>query len=148
MSLFVQFLIGLFFGTGLVIAGMSDPAKVLSFLDVAAISSGNWDASLAFVMGGGVIVAAIGYQLVWRLQRPLFADSFHLPSTTMIDPTIVVGPAMFGIGWGLVGFCPGPAIVALGTGSWQAVLFCAAMFVGMGAARAVKPAQTVTLAAE
>ena len=148
MSLLIQFLIGLLFGTGLVIAGMSDPAKVLGFLDVAAIASGTWDASLAFVMGGGVIIAAIGYQLVWKMRRPLFDDAFHLPNATTIDPTLVVGPAIFGIGWGLVGFCPGPAITALGTGTWQAVLFCAAMLVGMAVARAVKPSVVTAIAAE
>lgn len=148
MSKLIQFLIGLLFGTGLVVAGMSDPAKVLSFLDVAAIASGGWDASLAFVMGGGVIIAAIGYQLVWKMRRPLFEDAFHLPNATTIDPTLVVGPAIFGIGWGLVGFCPGPAITALGTGAWQAVLFCAAMLVGMAVARAVKPSVMTAVAAE
>ncbi len=148
MSKLIQFLIGLLFGTGLVVAGMSDPAKVLSFLDMAAIASGSWDASLAFVMGGGVIIAAIGYQLVWKMRRPLFDDAFHLPNATTIDPTIVVGPAIFGIGWGLVGFCPGPAITALGTGAWQAVLFCAAMLVGMAVARAVKPSVMTAVAAE
>ena len=148
MSKLIQFLIGLLFGTGLVVAGMSDPAKVLSFLDMAAIASGSWDASLAFVMGGGVIIAAIGYQLVWKMRRPLFDEAFHLPNATTIDPTLVVGPAIFGIGWGLVGFCPGPAITALGTGAWQAVLFCAAMLVGMAVARAVKPSVMTAVAAE
>ncbi len=148
MSKLIQFLIGLLFGTGLVVAGMSDPAKVLSFLDMAAIASGSWDASLAFVMGGGVIIAAIGYQLVWKMRRPLFDEAFHLPNATTIDPTLVMGPAIFGIGWGLVGFCPGPAITALGTGAWQAVLFCAAMLVGMAVARAVKPSVMTAVAAE
>jgi uncharacterized protein len=148
MSLLIQFLIGLLFGTGLVVAGMADPAKVLSFLDVAAIASGNWDASLAFVMGGGVVIAAIGYKLVWKMRQPLFGNSFHLPTATTIDPTIVVGPAIFGIGWGLVGFCPGPAITALGTGAWQALLFCAAMGVGMAVARALKPSVATAIAAE
>ena len=148
MSLLIQFLIGLLFGTGLVVAGMSDPAKVLSFLDVTASATGNWDASLAFVMGGGVIIAAIGYGLVWKMKRPLFDNAFRLPTATAIDPTIVAGPAIFGIGWGLVGFCPGPAITALGTGAWQAVLFCAAMGVGMAVARAIKPSVMTAVAAE
>lgn len=139
MSLLVQFLIGLLFGTGLVIAGMSDPAKVQNFLDVAAISSGNWDASLAFVMGGGVLVAAIGYRLVWKQKRPVFETAFHVPTVKDIDPTLIMGPALFGIGWGLVGFCPGPAFTALGTGTLSALIFCVAMFVGMALARAVKP---------
>lgn len=148
MSLLVQFIIGLLFGTGLVVAGMSDPAKVLSFLDVAAISTGAWDASLAFVMGGGVVVAAIGYQLVWKMPKPMFDNSFHVPTASAIDPTLIMGPAIFGIGWGLVGFCPGPAITALGTGAWQAVVFCVAMGIGMGAARVLRPAVVSMVAAE
>jgi uncharacterized protein len=148
MSLLVQFLIGLLFGTGLVVAGMSDPAKVLSFLDVAAIAYGTWDASLAFVMGSGVVVAAIGYQLVWKMPRPVFEKTFHVPTATTVDPTLIVGPALFGIGWGLVGFCPGPALTALGTGSWEALLFCAAMLIGMAVARSLKPAVAAAVTVE
>lgn len=148
MSRVIQFVIGLLFGTGLVVAGMSDPAKVLSFLDLAAIPTGLWDASLIFVMGGGVIVAAIGYQLVWKMQKPVFDSTFHVPMAKDIDPTLIFGPAIFGIGWGLVGFCPGPALTALGTGTWQAILFCVAMFAGMAVARAIRERTAVTIAAE
>jgi uncharacterized protein len=135
MSHFTNFLIGLLFGLGLVISGMSDPAKVLNFLDLAAISSGGWDPSLIFVMAGGVIVAFIGYRLVWTRKAPLFDTQFHLPTKTGFDAPIIVGPAIFGIGWGLAGFCPGPAFTALGTGHVNAIVFVIAMIAGMVAAR-------------
>lgn len=131
MSLLIQFLIGLLFGSGLVVAGMSDPAKVQNFLDVAD----PWDPSLAFVMGGGVLVTFIGYKYVLKLKQPIFDTSFHLPKATEIDLPVVVGPAIFGIGWGLVGFCPGPAFTALGTGSTSAIIFVVAMLAGMVVAR-------------
>jgi uncharacterized protein len=135
MSLIVQFFIGLLFGSGLVIAGMSDPAKVLNFLDLASIPTGGWDPSLAFVMGGGVIVTFIGYKYVLKQQRPIFDTSFHLPKANKIDVPIITGPAIFGIGWGLAGFCPGPAFTALGTGSISAITFVVAMLAGMVGAR-------------
>lgn len=135
MPILAQFLIGLLFGGGLVVAGMSDPAKVLNFLDVAAIPTGGWDPSLAFVMAGGVIVTFIGYRLVLKRPHPLFDTRFHMPTRRDIDVRVIAGPAVFGIGWGLAGFCPGPALTALGTGSTQALLFVAAMLSGMAAAR-------------
>jgi uncharacterized protein len=135
MSQLANFLIGLLFGLGLVISGMSDPAKVLNFLDLAAISAGGWDPSLIFVMGGGVVVAFIGYWLVLKREAPLFDTQFHLPTKTNFDAPIIVGPAIFGIGWGLAGFCPGPAFTAAGTGNSNAIIFVIAMLVGMVAAR-------------
>jgi uncharacterized protein len=111
MSLLIQFLTGLLFGSGLIVAGMADPAKVQNFLDIA----GSWDPSLAFVMAGGVIVTFIGYRVVLKRQQPYFDTTFHLPKATSIDWPIITGPATFGIGWGLAGFCPGPAFTALGT---------------------------------
>lgn len=135
MALIAQFIIGLVFGVGLVVAGMSNPAKVLNFLDVAGIANGTWDASLAFVMAGAIAVGLVGYRLVLRRTRPVFGDSFHLPPTTGIDARILVGPALFGIGWGLAGLCPGPALTALTTGGYAAWIFAVAMFVGMGGAR-------------
>lgn len=135
MSILVQFLIGLLFGSGLVVAGMSDPAKVLNFLDLAAISSGTWDPSLAFVMAAGVIVTYFGYRVVLKRKAPLFDTTFHVPTARNIDGRIIVGPAIFGVGWGLVGLCPGPAFTALGTGSGHALLFMIAMLAGMLAAR-------------
>jgi uncharacterized protein len=135
MSLFVQFLIGLLFGSGLVVAGMSDPAKVQNFLDLAAIPSGGWDPSLAFVMGAGTLVTYLGYRFVLKRKQPIFDTLFHLPKAKNIDAPIVIGPAIFGIGWGLGGFCPGPAFTALGTGSSEALIFVVAMVLGMVAAR-------------
>jgi uncharacterized protein len=135
MSFIVQFFIGLLFGSGLVVAGMSDPAKVLNFLDLAAIPAGTWDPSLAFVMAGGIIVTFLGYKLVLKRKQPIFDTQFHLPKAKQIDAPIVMGPAIFGIGWGLAGFCPGPAFTALGTGSTQAVTFIIAMLAGMVGAR-------------
>ncbi|MVT49356.1 YeeE/YedE family protein [Bradyrhizobium yuanmingense] len=135
MAILVQFAIGLIFGLGLIISGMSDPAKVLNFLDVAGIPAGTWDASLAFVMAGAVAVTFVGFSRVLKLPRPFFADRFYLPTRRDIDPRIVAGPAIFGVGWGLVGFCPGPALTALGFGSLSAVIFVVAMCAGMVLAR-------------
>lgn len=122
------FMCGLIFGLGLVISQMSNPEKVLNFLDVA----GHWDPSLAFVMIGAIPVAAIGFFLTRQRKAPLFAKEFHAPTATKIDAPLVAGAALFGIGWGLVGFCPGPAITALGFGRFEAVIFIAAMLVGIG----------------
>lgn len=135
LALLAQFAIGLLFGAGLVTSGMSDPAKVLNFLDVAVIPAGTWDASLAFVMAGAIAVTYLGFRLVMRRGQPILGDRFHLPTARDIDGRILLGPALFGIGWGLAGFCPGPALTALGTGSLSAVLFVASMMVGMIGAR-------------
>lgn len=135
MVILVQFAIGLVFGLGLVVAGMSDPAKVLNFLDLAAIPTGGWDASLAFVMAGAIAVTSIGFRLVLRRGQPVFDARFHLPTARDVDARVVAGPAIFGIGWGLAGFCPGPALTAALTGGAPAWLFLAAMFAGMAAAR-------------
>ena len=135
MAILLQFIIGLVFGLGLLLSGMSNPAKVLNFLDLGGIPAGIWDPSLAFVMAGAVAVTFIGYRTVLRLRQPLFGDRFHVPTRGDLDPRIVVGPAIFGIGWGLAGFCPGPALTALGFGSASAFTFVAAMFAGMVLAR-------------
>src|SRR5437899_5241838 len=135
MPVLVQFVIGLIFGLGLLVSGMSDPAKVLNFLDVGGIPAGTWDASLAFVMAGAVAVTFIGFNRVLRRARPFFAERFYVPTRNDIDLRIVVGPAIFGIGWGLAGFCPGPALTALGFGSVSAFIFVAAMSAGMVLAR-------------
>ncbi|WP_426614969.1 DUF6691 family protein [Bradyrhizobium sp. McL0616] len=137
MTILVQFAIGLIFGVGLIVSGMSNPAKVLNFLDVGSIPAGAWDASLAFVMAGAVAVTFIGFNRVLKLGRPVFAERFYVPKRNDIDPRIVVGPAIFGIGWGLAGFCPGPALTALGFGSVSAFIFVAAMFAGMVLARVI-----------
>lgn len=131
MSFLVNLALGLLFGIGLVVSGMADPAKVLNFLDLF----GTWDPSLAFVMGGAVIVAFIGYRLVLTRERPVIGNTFHLPIRNDIDARVIAGPAIFGIGWGLGGFCPGPALTALGLGGTGTLAFVPAMIVGMWAAR-------------
>ena len=118
---------GLLFGIGLLISGMTDPAKVQGFLDVF----GAWDISLALVMGGGLIVALVGVQLAKRQQSSWIGTSIDMPSTTIINKKLLIGAMLFGIGWGLVGICPGPGIVLLGTGQWQAYVFIPAMIFGM-----------------
>ena len=131
MSFLVNLLLGLVFGAGLVISGMADPAKVLNFLDL----SGTWDPSLAFVMGGAVIVAFFGYRLVLKRPAPVVGGTYHLPAGTNIDRRILVGPVIFGAGWGVSGFCPGPALTALGFGEPGTLVFVPAMILGMWAAR-------------
>lgn len=130
--------IGLLFGLGLVISQMVDPAKVLAFLDVA----GAWDPSLAFVMFGAVAVTAIGYRLVFARQAPVLADRFQVPNRSDIDKELVIGSALFGIGWGLAGFCPGPALTALGLGRWDVLLFVLAMLAGMAVHRLLPELKT------
>lgn len=121
------FLCGLVFGVGLVIAGMSDPAKVLNFLDVA----GTWDPSLAFVMGGASVTAFVGYRLAWRREHPMAMPGFDVPTSNAIDRPLLVGAALFGIGWGIGGFCPGPAWTALPLLSPGTLAFLPAMLVGL-----------------
>ena len=128
MRALIAFLAGLVFGLGLLLSGMADPGKVLGFLDLA----GPWDPSLAFVMAGAVGVGAIAFAHARTRARTLLGDATHLPATSRIDRRLIVGALLFGAGWGLVGFCPGPALVALGLGEPQAVVFVAAMLAGMG----------------
>jgi len=135
MAVLVQFIIGLIFGLGLVLSGMSDPAKVLNFLDFAAIRTGSWDPSLAFVMAGAIAVTFAGYKLALKRTQPILGEKFYLPTREDIDARVIAGPAIFGIGWGLSGFCPGPAITALGFGTKAAVIFVIAMLAGMWLAR-------------
>lgn len=124
-------LAGLVFGTGIAVAGMANPAKVLNFFDVA----GSWDPSLAFVLGGAVLVTAIGYRFVLRQPKPLLDTSFHLPTNRRLDAPLIAGSAVFGIGWGITGFCPGGSIPALGLGQTSALVFVVAMVTGIGLAR-------------
>ena len=121
------FFIGLLFGLGLVISQMINPAKVLAFLDVF----GDWDPSLALVMAGAVAAAAIGFALAGRRAAPLWAPAFQIPTRRDIDARLLTGSALFGIGWGLAGLCPGPALTALPLGLWQSFVFVAAMLAGM-----------------
>lgn len=126
MKLIFAGLTGLVFGVGIALSGMMNPAKVLNFFDVA----GTWDPSLAFVMGGALLVTGIGYRLAWRRAQPLFGGRFQVPANTQIDRKLIGGSALFGIGWGIAGFCPGAAIPALGTGRWEVVLFIGAVVAG------------------
>ena len=121
---------GLLFGAGLALSGMVNPMKVVNFLDLF----GTWDPTLIFVMGAGLVVTFAGYRLVLARQKPLFANAFSLPATAGIDARLIGGSVLFGAGWGLTGFCPGPAIASLVFGLWPSVLFVAAMAVGMLAA--------------
>lgn len=123
----VSLICGLIFGLGLLVAQMTNPAKILNFLDF----TGAWDPSLAFVMGGALATTAIGFRLAWRSKGPLLDDSFQLPQKTRVDMRLVGGAALFGIGWGLVGLCPGPALTVLSFGGWEPVLFVVAMVMGM-----------------
>lgn len=122
---------GLLFGLGLAVSGMMDPDRVLGFLDVA----GHWNPSLAFVLGGAVAVSAIGYVAVRRLSHPLFASKFEIPNRIDIDARLVGGAALFGVGWGLSGFCPGPALASLTLGLPGSVIFILTMLAGMFLAR-------------
>ncbi|MCF4165889.1 YeeE/YedE family protein [Zavarzinia compransoris] len=126
--------IGLIFGLGLAVAGMTDPAKVLGFLDLA----GDWDPSLAFVMGAGVIVTFIGYKLVLSRSGPVLAGAFQIPTRRDIDLNLVAGAALFGIGWGLAGYCPGPALSSLVSGALPVVALVASMAAGMVVVRVIK----------
>lgn len=126
-KVFVAAAAGLIFGIGLTVSQMIDPAKVLAFLDIA----GNWDPSLAFVMGGGVAAWGLAYLAARRMGRPVLAEKFAIPTRQDLDPRLIGGSAMFGVGWGLAGFCPGPAVSALALGRWEPVIFVAAMLAGM-----------------
>jgi uncharacterized membrane protein YedE/YeeE len=127
MNLVTAFLAGLMFGGGLILSGMSNPAKVLAFLDIA----GSWDPSLLFVMLGAILVAALAFRFARTRVRPLFGSHIHVPGAGRIDTPLVLGSVTFGIGWGLVGYCPGPALTALAVGGRSTLLFVAAMVAGM-----------------
>jgi uncharacterized protein len=124
---FFEFLVGLLFGLGLILSGMTDPGKVQGFLDLA----GAWDPSLAFVMGGAVLVGLVAFAFARRRTTTFLGGAMHLPTSREIDKPLVIGSLVFGIGWGLAGFCPGPVLVALGAGHWQALVFTLAMLAGM-----------------
>lgn len=123
----VDFLIGLLFGLGLMLSGMTDPGKVIGFLDI----TGAWDPSLAFVMGGAVLVGAIAFTLAKGRTTALLGDAMHWPTVRDVDRRLLVGSVLFGIGWGLAGFCPGPALVASAAGHAAALIFTVAMLGGM-----------------
>ena len=128
MTLFVSLLTGLVFGIGLIVSGMADPGKVLGFLDLAGV----WDPSLAFVMAGAIAVGVVAFAVARRRTASLLGAEMKLPTARQIDRRLVAGSVVFGIGWGVAGFCPGPGLVALGMGEIKAAVFVAAMLVGMG----------------
>lgn len=127
MPMMTAFLAGLLFGSGLILSGMSNPAKVLAFLDL----TGQWDPSLLFVMLGAILVAALAFRVGGARARTVFGGSIHLPGARPVDARLVGGSLVFGIGWGLVGYCPGPALTSLAVGGWPTLLFVAAMIAGM-----------------
>ncbi len=127
MKMLSVLIAGLLFGAGVTISGMVNPMKVLNFMDLP----GLWDPSLMFVMGAGLVVTLVGYLLIFRRKAPLFDDAFHLPVSTMIDAKLVGGAVLFGLGWGISGFCPGPAIASLVFGNAESFYFVAAMALAM-----------------
>ncbi|MBB5722744.1 hypothetical protein FHS72_002374 [Loktanella ponticola] len=134
MRLIGSYLIGLVFGVGISISGMANPAKVTNFFDFAGI----WDPSLAFVMGGALIVTFFGYKYVLKKQAPLLGNVFHLPTRRDLDAKLLGGAAVFGIGWGIAGFCPGGALPALGTGRTEVFVFVGALLAGIATAKIVQ----------
>ena len=127
LRIFSALACGFIFGLGLAISGMMNPARVIGFLDV----TGNWDPTLAFVMGGAVLVMAVAWRIRARMAKPLFGDQFSLPDRSDLDPGLIAGSALFGIGWGIAGLCPGPAIASLVLSPVSVLPFVAAMFAGM-----------------
>jgi uncharacterized membrane protein YedE/YeeE len=119
-------LAGALFGAGLTVAQMINPRKVLAFLDLA----GDWDPSLALTMAGALLVTAVGYRVVWRRPRPFYDATFRIPPTRAVDRRLLTGAALFGMGWGLGGYCPGPAVSALAVGTLEPWIFIAAMLAG------------------
>jgi uncharacterized membrane protein YedE/YeeE len=125
--LYSQYLIGVLFGFGLIVSGMSNPQKILNFLDI----TGHWDPSLIFVMGGAVLVGLGGFYLASKRTEAFFGGALHIPTRRDISKPLIIGSLIFGAGWGIAGLCPGPAIVALGAGHIKAFIFILAMFTGM-----------------
>lgn len=127
MNRVVEFAVGLLFGLGLILSGMTDPGKVLGFLDL----KGAWDPSLAFVMGGAIAVASLAFAVARKRTTAFLGGAMQLPDNRRIDSRLLTGSLVFGVGWGLAGLCPGPALVAAGAGHWQAALFTLGMVGGM-----------------
>jgi hypothetical protein len=138
MRLLSIYLIGVLFGAGIALSGMANPAKVLNFFDVA----GTWDPSLILVMGGALGVTFLGYRLTLRRPAPLYGPKFHLPTSRVIDWRLIGGSALFGVGWGMTGFCPGGALPALGTGVPAVFVFVVAMLAGLWIGKAGLAATT------
>ena len=127
MNAVSAFAVGLVFGMGLIISGMTDPSKIIGFLDIA----GAWDPSLAFVMGGAILVGFVAFRFARRRTMSFLGGAMHIPTARQIDRPLILGSLAFGVGWGLAGYCPGPAVVALGAGQDKAVVFVIAMIAGM-----------------
>jgi uncharacterized membrane protein YedE/YeeE len=127
MNRISEFLVGLVFGLGLLLSGMTDPGKVIGFLDL----SGLWDPSLAFVMGGAIAVGFFAFTVAKKRTQSFLGGALHLPTSNQIDKRLVIGSALFGAGWGIAGFCPGPALVSMADGQPKAAVFVAAMLIGM-----------------
>lgn len=127
MQILIAFIVGLVFGIGLIIGGMTNQAKVQNFLDL----TGAWDPSLGFVMGGAVVIGLIGFGILGRHERTLLGGAIRLPTASAIDRRLVVGGLTFGVGWGLGGFCPGPALASVATGDIKPLIFTGAMMAGM-----------------
>ena len=127
MNRFSEFVVGLLFGLGLLISGMTDPAKVIGFLDL----TGLWDPSLAFVMGGAIAVGFFAFAVAKKRTQSFLGGALHLPTSSQIDRRLLIGSARFGAGWGIAGFCPGPALVSMATGQPKAAVFVVAMLAGM-----------------
>jgi len=132
----ITYIIGLIFGLGIMISGMANPAKVLNFFDVA----GSWDPSLIFVMGGALVVTFIGYRLIFGKgpEKPMLDDTFHVPQNRTIDARLLGGSAVFGVGWGIAGFCPGAALPAVGALKPEVLIFAAALIAGIFIAKALQ----------
>jgi len=128
MPVFTALIVGLVFGIGLIVSGMTDPSKVLGFLDLA----GSWDPSLAFVMGGAILVGLVAFRFAGKRERSLLGEAMRLPTATRIDRRLVFGSLAFGAGWGLAGYCPGPALASLAAGGSKPLIFTLAMLAGMG----------------
>lgn len=123
----IALLAGILFGLGISMSGMANPAKVVNFFDIF----GTWDPSLVFVMGGAVVVAFVGYRLVFRMPKPLMESTFHVPTNRTIDRKLLGGSAIFGIGWGIAGFCPGGALPVIGTLDADVLIFMGALLIGV-----------------
>ncbi len=127
MHIIMALVVGLVFGLGLIVSGMTDPSKVIGFLDLA----GSWDPSLGFVMGGAILVGLVAFRFAAGREKSLLGDAMRLPTSTHIDRRLVLGGLAFGAGWGLAGYCPGPALASLAAGGSKPLIFVAAMLVGM-----------------
>ena len=134
MNRLTEFLVGLLFGLGLILSGMTDPGKIIGFLDVF----GAWDPSLAFVMMGAIAVGFVAFAIAKKRTTTILGGALRLPTASHIDKRLIVGSTVFGIGWGLAGFCPGPALVSMASGQIQALWFVSAMVVGMLAFEALE----------